>query len=168
MSREKTPIEVALWQGVLAVIDALPIEGTTQRAPGDFTEDGPKSTVRSVFKVKQPDGSWKSYAITTTAEESQDNSDSYWGPGGTRDNDDPTKRVVVNANHYLIDEETGRPEFRGFAGRRFAIAFFDGRAITTTNLMHQGVIPPKWRERFPDNARFVKPESGLTFPGGAL
>ncbi|MEV0994602.1 hypothetical protein [Nonomuraea sp. NPDC050202] len=81
--------------------------------------------------------------------------DRFWGPGGDRDEDDPTKRVVVDGEHYYLCEETGSLRFRGFGGHRFHIEFFDGRRATTTNLMHQGRIPAKYRERFPDNARFV-------------
>lgn len=78
-----------------------------------------------------------------------------WGPGGYRDLDDPTMRVVVEVEHYLICEEKGPDRFRGFGGRLFTIEFFDGRRVSTTNLMHQGTVPARWRERFPDNARFL-------------
>lgn len=81
--------------------------------------------------------------------------DQFWGPGGDRDHDDPAKRVVVDGQHYLICEERGSLRFRGFGGRRFHIEFFDGRRATTTNLMHQGEIPAKYRELYPDNARFL-------------
>ncbi|MEV4748997.1 hypothetical protein AB0K21_21685 [Streptosporangium sp. NPDC049248] len=78
----------------------------------------------------------------------------FWGPGGERGLDDPAKRVVVNGEHYLIcGDETGG--FRGYGGRRFDIEFFDGRTATTRNLWCQGTIPPRWRDRYPDNARFV-------------
>jgi hypothetical protein len=66
--------------------------------------------------------------------------------------DDP--RVVrVHGQHYLI----GEPFlcFRGFGGQRFIIEFFDGRRVESDCLWTQGIIPPHFRERMPDNARFV-------------
>jgi hypothetical protein len=81
--------------------------------------------------------------------------DQAWGPGGWRDRDDPAKRVVVDGEHFYICDEIGSRQLRGFGGRRFYIEFFDGRRAETTNLMHQGTIPARWRERFPDNARFL-------------
>lgn len=61
----------------------------------------------------------------------------------------------MDGEHYLICDEKGSRGFRGFGGHRFDIEFFDGRRVSTTNLMHQGTVPAKWRERFPDNAQFV-------------
>ncbi|WP_433235329.1 DUF6197 family protein [Streptosporangium sp. CA-135522] len=84
----------------------------------------------------------------------EDDKSWFWGPGGERDDDDPVKRVVVEGEHYLIVDETCSG-FRGFGGRRFDIEFFDGRTATTWNLWHQGTIPARWRDRYPDNARFV-------------
>ncbi|MEV0617635.1 hypothetical protein AB0I81_30240 [Nonomuraea sp. NPDC050404] len=83
----------------------------------------------------------------------------YWGPGGYLESVvDPAARVVVDGDHYAIGDDTGG--FRGHGGRRFDIEWFDGRKTTTRNLWHQGEIPPEWRHRYPDNARFVQPEKG--------
>jgi hypothetical protein len=46
-------------------------------------------------------------------------------------------------------------EFRGMAGRRFDIEYFDGRKVTTFDLWSGGEIPERFRDRIPDTARFV-------------
>lgn len=151
-----TPIESALWAGVLAAIERLPKEtGGTSRTPGEFTHEGDTSGVSTTYTVDQPDGTSRVYAIRISVEESRDDHDSMWKAGGRADQSGPGERVVVDGEHYRIG--AGKTTFRGFGGRRFDIEFLDGRKVTTRDLWHQGVIPPKWRERFPDNARFVTP-----------
>ncbi|WP_067184506.1 hypothetical protein [Microtetraspora niveoalba] len=162
MSERKEPsIKSALWAGVLAIVDKLPKEtGNTARSIGKFTQDGASSSVHATYEIEQPDGSSKVYTLTLTVEESRDDHDGRWGPGGRRDQDDLTKRVVVDNVHYLIGD--GKGSFQGFGGRRVDIEFFDGRKVTTTDLWHQGTVPPKWRHRFPNNARFVQREIDFT------
>ena len=66
--------------------------------------------------------------------------------------DDPMV-VRVDGQHYYI----GKPFlwFKGFDGQRFVIEFLDGRRAISDCLWTQGVIPPHFRERMPDNARFL-------------
>lgn len=156
------PVQAALWAGALAVINGLPKEtGGTSREIGDFTEDGARTTTKTTYKVHQPDGTTKVYTLTLAVEQSVDEHDERWGPGGRADQEliGSGARVVVDANLYTIGSAKAGG-FRGFSGRRFDIEFFDGRTVTTRNLWDHGVIPPKWRERYPDNARFVQPEGG--------
>ncbi|NUP15432.1 MAG: hypothetical protein HOZ81_04875 [Streptomyces sp.] len=155
--RVTNPIRHAAWQSILALVEDLPREaGGTSRSIGEFTEDGlGGSAMRATYKVGQEDGSGKVYAITVLIEQTVDHNDKFWGPGGTRDGDDPAKRVVVDGNHYILGDDKPGDPFKGFGGSRFDIEFFDGRTVTTRDLWHQGVIPPKWRDRYPDNARFV-------------
>ena len=37
---------------------------------------------------------------------------------------------------------------RGYGGTRFNITFNDGKKIETTNLIHLGVVPRDYREKF--------------------
>ena len=63
--------------------------------------------------------------------------------------------VRVDGSHYWINPERLRPgAFRGFGGKQFIIIFNNGRRVTTTNLWHQGTIPPRFKDRLPDNAKF--------------
>lgn len=64
--------------------------------------------------------------------------------------------VVIKGHHYVIGSENDPPKARGFGGSKFIIEFFDGRKVETTNLWHQGEITPWWREKMPDNAKFVE------------
>lgn len=66
----------------------------------------------------------------------------------------PHKVAIINGVHYYIDDENIVGEFRGFGGDKFVIHFNDGTEVTTTNLWCQGDIPPQWRDKFPDNAKF--------------
>ncbi|WP_275558596.1 hypothetical protein [Streptomyces sp. 5-6(2022)] len=158
--RITNPVRHALWQGILTIVDDLPKEtGGTSRSIGEFTDDGMGgSAMRATYVVGQKDGSDKVYAITVSIEQSVDHVDYFWGPGGPRDGDNLLDRVVVGGEHYILGEDRPGDAFKGFGGRRFDIEFFDGRKVTTRDLWYQGVIPPKWRERYPDNARFVTGE----------
>ncbi|QCX81163.1 hypothetical protein C9F11_37900 [Streptomyces sp. YIM 121038] len=157
------PVRHASWQAILALVEDLPREtGGTDRSIGEFTEDGlGGSSMRATYKVGQVDGSDMVYTITVTVEQSADHKDKFWGPGGTRDGDDPTRRVVVGGEHFMLGDDRPGDGFKGFGGRRFDIQFFDGRTVTTRDLWYQGVVPPKWRERYPDNARFVTTQEAL-------
>lgn len=64
--------------------------------------------------------------------------------------------VVVDGCHYLVGEESANGWMCGFGGARFDIERFDGTRLTTTNLWHHGQIPGHFRERMPDNARFLE------------
>lgn len=77
----------------------------------------------------------------------------HWQQLAAKVND--PKSVRVNNNHYQIGNGTGPSPWRGFGGQTFKIQFFDGRQETTTDLWHQGTIPPIWRDRLPNNAEFV-------------
>lgn len=72
---------------------------------------------------------------------------------------DHPSAVRVGDRHYWVGSVgfSDRPSWgRGFGGTRFVIEFFDGRRVETSDLLHQGEIPPHFRERMPDNARFGK------------
>lgn len=76
----------------------------------------------------------------------------------------PHTAVVVDGHHYLICDENSTSHFRGFAGAKFCIQFNDGFYTESTNLWHQGEIDPEWRDKFPDNAKFIwKHDDGLPF-----
>jgi hypothetical protein len=163
--------EDAIWHALLSTVDRIrqekPPYGGTSRTAGEYThhEDGSiHGTCR--FSSGNKDGSDTVYNLVATLKNEEitvqidtfiDHADDFWGPGGPRDNDDPQKRVVVDGKHYHIGEPglDGAQSFKGFSGRIWEIEFFDGRTARTDNLWCQGVVPPKWRERFPDNARFV-------------
>lgn len=67
----------------------------------------------------------------------------------------PHTAVIVDGHHYLIGDEDSTSQFRGFAGAKFCILFNDGFYTESTNLWHQGEIDPEWRDKFPDNAKFI-------------
>jgi hypothetical protein len=168
--------EKLLWDAILATVEEIkashPAFGGTSQGPGEYThyEDG-SIDASTLFSTGNQDGSNSEFLITATLnpavqhkgepavtvkiDESLSHNDHFWGPGGPRDQDLPGRRVVVGHRHYVIspDDPNG---FQGHGGHRFEIEFFDGRRVVTHNLWSQGVVPPKWRERFPDNAEFVQ------------
>ena len=62
--------------------------------------------------------------------------------------------VVVNRMAYSIGSELDYP--KGYGGRLWEIAFFDGRRVVTTSLWCLGDVPDSWEFDIPDNATFVK------------
>ncbi|GGY88793.1 hypothetical protein CP967_31265 [Streptomyces nitrosporeus] len=149
----------ALWDGVLSIVDGLtksePGYFSSRRA-GDFSDDD--STVTCEMQMGQDDGTSLIYDITVSVKVREDSADDFW-TGHSQHPDiytlpsdaNESRRVVVDGQHYSI----GPGNSGGFGGRRFDIEFFDGRKVTTHDLWSQGTIPPKHRERYPDNARFA-------------
>lgn len=61
--------------------------------------------------------------------------------------------IRVKGKHYIVGKDFSYS--KGFGGKHWKIKFHDGREIETNNLWFQGVIPERFRNRLPDNARFV-------------
>ena len=66
--------------------------------------------------------------------------------------------VVIEGQAYEIAPDN-EPQFGsyGYGGAKFLISH-EGKLKTTRNLWHRGEIPEWFRERFPDNAKFVSNE----------
>lgn len=62
---------------------------------------------------------------------------------------------MINGTHYVIGDEKDSSCFRGFGGAEFVIQFNDGVVVKTTNLWCQGEPDGYWKEKFPDNAKFM-------------
>lgn len=78
--------------------------------------------------------------------------------------------VIVEGRSYEIAPD--RPDILarggqglGHGGAAFEIAFNDGRTVVSRNLWAQGEIPAHFRERMPDNARFVRREPKAAYIG---
>lgn len=80
--------------------------------------------------------------------------------------DDPNTARIAGQHYIIGPKRPGVPKaYCGFAGNPFCILFYDGRRVETTNLWHQGDIPERFKERLPNNARFllcVCKKSGLS------
>jgi len=168
-----------LWKAILDRITDVTERRSHSRSTGYYTAVGVNVFGRCICSVRNDDGSstvfdleaYRNTNYPATHERGKvevqvrtyrDDHDEFWGKQ-LRDCDDNT-RVVVDHQHYRIVREP-RPgtsdHCRGFGGREHTVEFFDGRTVTTRNLWHQGVIPPAWRDRLPDNARFVQPGDRL-------
>ncbi len=66
----------------------------------------------------------------------------------------PFAKTVIDGCIYHPGKRTSG-EFRGCAGRRFDIEYFDGKRVTTFDLWVTGGIPARYRDRMPDTARFL-------------
>jgi hypothetical protein len=65
--------------------------------------------------------------------------------------------LVIGGKHYRLGSEyEGSGAFKGHGGARFVIETADGTRVVTTNLWYQGEVPEHFRDRLPDNARFVE------------
>lgn len=65
--------------------------------------------------------------------------------------------LIIDGKYYI---ECGyKPNIEayllGYGGRIFHIEHDNGNVIMTNNLWNHGTIPDRWRDRLPDNARFI-------------
>ena len=63
---------------------------------------------------------------------------------------------MIDGTHYVIEPDDPNAAFQGFGGAEFQIEFNDGHKVITHNLWCQGEPEGAWKEKFPNNARFVK------------
>lgn len=177
-------IKDEIWREILATIDGIP-EGNLggYRSIAYWAETDRWITGLCIYSVAQGDGSSVIYRIEghknvpphktglsdkveIRVETWLDNHNRFWQDILDRREKNLDRRVsvVIDNEHYMIGPETEDPkEFRGFGGREFVIELLtlDGQVLQTvhtTNLWAQGTIPPAWRDRFPNNARFVTPQ----------
>jgi hypothetical protein len=73
------------------------------------------------------------------------------------DEDAGSVRLPLRAGgvHYTANMDNAEYCFKGFGGAQFVFEFFSGKIISCSNVWHQGTIPAKWREKLPDNGRFL-------------
>ena len=64
----------------------------------------------------------------------------------------PHMVAIIDGTHYTIGDSSSK--IRGFCGRKFVIEFNDGTKVITTDLWCQGDIPPTFKDKFPNNAKF--------------
>lgn len=161
-----------LWQAVLAKCEDLKRQvphRDTGRTAGAVDHDG--RGMSAVLQLCQDDGTDFRYLIHAYTNSLTrdgiavsvngpwvDNHDSFWAVQLS----DRDGAVVINHEHYRIAPDTTRG-FVGFGGQLFRIRRFGSdEVIETRNLRHQGIIPPSWRDRLPDDAEFVKAETGVS------
>lgn len=167
MKNDKSPAQHMLFARYCKETAAIPATGATSRSVDEMTD----TVLFGTFWMTLEDGSREifTYRLTCDQDGSQDSIivdrsseidhwDQHWGPGGPNDGYAPSTRVIVDHHFYVLGDDKGFGGIRGFAGRRFDIEFFDGRRVTTHDLWSGGIIPPKWRERWPDNAVFAEQE----------
>lgn len=76
----------------------------------------------------------------------------YWQERA--DNIGSSRSVRINGTQYQLGADRDDDRWKGCAGQRFVIEFFDGRRITTNDLWVNGKIPARFD--IPDNARFIE------------
>ena len=78
----------------------------------------------------------------------------FWLMLAEQDKTEPENVAIIGGCHYIIapDRTDSRASLAGMGGARCRIVFDDGRDRITHNLWHQGSIPERFRELFPDNA----------------
>jgi hypothetical protein len=70
--------------------------------------------------------------------------------------DRPEPRYIIEGEHYIVLPEEPRTSLRGYGGKKFTIETDNGSILFTTNLWHQGTVPEHFRDRLPNNAKFIK------------
>jgi ribosomal protein L37E len=74
------------------------------------------------------------------------------------------KMIVVDGNLYRVGKEEPKSlfKFRGHSGRKFTIEKLDTHeSFISTNLWHNGQIPDRFRDKLPDDAKFLSTEINL-------
>ena len=82
----------------------------------------------------------------------------FWLPKTYMDDNDMREtRLPLRAKgvHYIAHMDNAEWGFKGFGGAMFIFEFFNGRIISCNNVWCQGEIDAKWREKLPDNGRFL-------------
>lgn len=74
----------------------------------------------------------------------------FWRDLASRNSGDT---VVCNYVHYIIGNEESA--FKGFDGAIFKIEYIDGTTRFTSNLWHQGTIPPEFVHLFTNNVKSI-------------
>jgi hypothetical protein len=168
-----------LWQAILGKIDDLIGNRGHGRSTAYYANYGATAACRCLVSVVNGDGSDTVYDIQasrvigipaddprgeTTVHVStyRDDHDASWEKQAGQVN---ALTAIVDHDLYEIgpDLPAGTPGYcLGFGGREHKIEFLDGRTFTTRNLWHRGKIPPSWRDRLPDNARWAPPATAET------
>ena len=153
-----------LWQAVLARCEELKPEGSagSSRSASLIESDG--RGVAAICSFDLDDGTSVVHQITARAVtrgrviEVQhttwlDSHDQFWADQMA----DREGAVVIDHCHYRIKPDIPRGDggFAGYGGRLHRIRLASGDVIETRNLWYQGIVPPPWRERLPDDAEFV-------------
>jgi hypothetical protein len=167
--------EKKIWDSLLATVakflEAADVSGTS-RTPGDYLhhEDGTIQG-RTFLTLYNGDGTRARHEIIATLRNgriatdvltTEDSYDYKWQEGGEKDQETAQERarqIIVDHVVYTIRPDEPGNRYAGHGGRRFEIEYLeDGRRIVSRNLWRGSTVPPKWRERWPDTARFVEPE----------
>lgn len=82
----------------------------------------------------------------------------YWEEMYQQDLESPPHTAcMIDGKHYIIcDENSKETYFRGFGGQKFIIKFNDGTEVITTNLWYQGIPCNHWKDKFENNAQFIR------------
>jgi hypothetical protein len=80
----------------------------------------------------------------------------FWLPKTQMSDKQMGGRIPLRANgvHRIAVMGEDGP-FKGYGGATFVFEFIDGRIGCFANVWHQGDIPAKWRDKLPDNGRFL-------------
>lgn len=71
------------------------------------------------------------------------------------------KRIIINGQKNSDGGWVGKnyEGFKGHGGHVFYIEWLEsGEVFKTNNLWHQGEIPPEFKDKMPDNAKFITEE----------
>ena len=67
------------------------------------------------------------------------------------------KKIIIDGTKYSDNGEVplGTQGFLGHGGREFTIEFNDGEILTTNNLWCQVDVPEHFKDKLPNNAKFI-------------
>jgi hypothetical protein len=170
-------IRAGLWKAILDW-GAANVGSGCNRDIGYYSPDGMKCLC--AFSKPRGDGMWDYWHVTATFDgrrhrtserlkitftRTYNASEWFWDPIVAELEAERTsgrrKTVVINHHCYAIAPDSSQPgSGDGFGGRRHDIEWLDddgqptGEVTVTRNLWARGIVPPTYRDRLRDNARW--------------
>jgi hypothetical protein len=75
------------------------------------------------------------------------------------------QHLIIAHRIYSIGKGGKERGMRGMGGRVFQIEYFTGERFETNDLWGGALIPPRWRDRMPNTARFLGGAGAETING---
>jgi|ERR1044072_2687685 hypothetical protein len=166
--REVDKPREAMWQHFLKVVDEVlkdnPHSGSTRNI-GYFSSDNRHmlSTV-SFYKLNGEETyfiveiSCRDGKLTDSIKMLDKRNSAFWDE---RAAEHTPRDVIVNNELYTIGNKREPSHHNGFGGRWHYIQFTDGELVKTCDLWARGTIPPCYRSRLKNNAKFLKEDEFL-------
>lgn len=164
-AREVDRPREAMWQRFLQIVEdiqkAQPHTGSS-RDIGYYSTDNRR--LLSTLSMHKPNGEEVYYIIevgyrdgktTETVKMTEKRRSYFWDEIASQKDH---RYIIVDHRLYEVGTKTQPSNHNGFAGSWFYVQFDDGELLETCDLWSRGTVPPLYRKRLKNNAKFLKQE----------